>query len=128
MKSQDQLGKATGAAASTKLLLDTRDTDGTCDQACYVIFDPVRAALLSTYALVVAKIAKTHSGLISAFSLHLAKTGRVPVKLGWLLNKVENFRLIADYQGDPVGSADATWAVQQAQLFFQAMENFHKTA
>ena len=104
------------AAASAKLLLDTGDTDGACNRAYYAMFDAARAALLSPEAPVVAEVAKTHSGLISAFSLQLVKTGRVPVELGKALNKVEDLRLIADYKGDPIEAADATWAVQQAQL------------
>ncbi len=41
-----------------------------------------RAALLASGAPVEPEIAKTHNGLISAFSLHLVKTGRVSVELG----------------------------------------------
>lgn len=57
------------------------------------------------------EIAKTHNGLISAFSLHLVKPGRVPVELGKALNKTEELRLMADYKGDPVEEEDAAWAV-----------------
>ena len=70
---------------------------------------------------VVPKVVKTHSGLISAFSLHLVKTGQVSVELGKALNKVEDLRLIADYKGDQVELEDATWAVQQAERFVQTM-------
>jgi uncharacterized protein (UPF0332 family) len=47
-------------------------------------------------------VARTHSGLITAFSLHLVKPGLVAVEHGRSLNKVEDLRLIADYRGDPV--------------------------
>jgi len=52
-------------------------------------FDAARAALLSSGAPVEPEIAKTHNGLISAFSLHLVKTGRVSVELGKALNSAE---------------------------------------
>ncbi len=124
MRTQELLQKATRAVASAKLLLDSGDTDGACNRAYYAMFDAARAALLATEAPVVAEVAKTHSGLISAFSLHLVKTGRVPVELGKALNKVEDLRLIADYKGDEIEATDAAWAVQQAQLFVQAMKSF----
>ncbi len=44
--------------------------------ACYAMFDAARAALLASDAPVEPEIAKTHNGLISAFSLHLVKPGR----------------------------------------------------
>jgi len=123
VKAQELLEKATRAVASAKLLLDTGDTDGACNRAYYAMFDAARAALFATEAPVVAEIARTHSGLISAFSLHLVKTGRVSVELGKSLNKVEDLRLIADYKGDEVEAVDAAWAVQQAELFVQAMKS-----
>lgn len=124
MKEQELLEKATRAATSAKLLLDTGDTDGACNRAYYAMFDAARAALLASEAPVVPEVAKTHSGLITAFSLHLVKTGRVPVELGKALNKVEDLRLVADYKGDPVEVEDAAWAVRQARLFVQAMKTF----
>ena len=66
---------------------------------------------------------RERSGLISAFSLHLVKTGRVPVELGKALNKAEDLRLVADYKGDPIENEDAGWAVQQAEVFVHAMQS-----
>ena len=83
---------------------------------------------MASDAPVIPEIIKTHSGLISAFSLHLVKTGQVPVELGKALNKVEDLRLIADYKGDPVELEDATWAVQQAEGFVNAMKLLYKKA
>lgn len=122
MKAQELLEKAIRAASSAKLLLDTGDTDGACNRAYYAMFDAARAALLASGAPVGPEVAKTHSGLITAFSLHLVKTGQVSVELGKALNKVEDLRLVADYKGDPVEAEDAAWAVQQAQRFVQTMK------
>lgn len=47
-------------------------------------------------------MAKTHSGVISAFSLHLVKTGQLPVELGKALNRAAEIRLVADYTDDEV--------------------------
>ena len=122
MNADDLMAKAIQATTSAKVLLDTGDPDGACNRAYYAMFDAARSALLASDAPVERGVARTHSGLIAAFSLHLVKTGRVPVELGRSLNKVEDLRLIADYKGDPIGVEEATWAVSQAQAFVQAMQ------
>ena len=123
MNAQDLLAKAIQAAASAKLLLDAGDADGACNRAYYAMFDAARAALLASGAPVPAEIAKTHSGLISAFSLHLVKSGRVPVEFGKTLNKAEELRLIADYKGDPIENDAASWVVSEAHSFVQMMQD-----
>ena len=123
MNAQGLMAKAIQAAASAKLLLDAGDADGACNRAYYAMFDAARAALLASGAPVPAEIAKTHSGLISAFSLHLVKTGRVPVEFGKTLNKAEELRLIADYKGDPIESDAASWVVSEAHSFVQKMQD-----
>lgn len=123
MKARELLAKADQAAASAKLLLDAGDADGACNRAYYAMFDAARAALLASGAKVEAGISRTHSGLISAFSLHLVKTGRVPIELGKSLNKAEELRLIADYKGDPIEQTAASWVVAEAGRFVQEMRD-----
>jgi hypothetical protein len=55
--------------------------------------------------------------LITAFSLHLVKTGRFPIDLGRALNPVQELRLIAVYKGDPLDPGQAAWSVTQAKAF-----------
>ena len=43
------------------------------------------------------------------------------MELGKSLNKVEDLRLMADYKGDAVLKEDATWAVNQAEIFVEAL-------
>ena len=116
------MAKAQRALTSAKLLLDSGDVDGACNRAYYAMFDAARAALLSIHAPVPAEVARTHSGLITAFSLHLVKPGLVAVEHGRSLNKVEDLRLIADYRGDPVTLENAAWALEQAHSFLQAVQ------
>lgn len=120
MSPQDLMVKAAQASMSARLLLDAGDADGACNRAYYAMFDAARAALLF-FASDVAVTIRTHGGLISAFSLHLVKPGRVSVELGKSLNKVEDLRLIADYKGNPLTSSEAAWAVSQAQSFVDAI-------
>ena len=59
--------------------------------------------------------------MIAAFSLHLVKTGRVPVEFGKAFNRVADIRLVADYTGDEVDEATAAWAVSEASRFVAQM-------
>lgn len=127
MTPQELLVKADRALASAKLLLDSGDVDGACNRAYYAMFDAARAALLSIEAPVPAEVARTHSGLIAAFSLHLVKSGRIAIEHGRSLNKVEDLRLIADYRGDPVSLENAAWALDQASSFLAAVQALPKT-
>lgn len=115
------MAKAMQAAASAKVLLDAGDTDGACNRAYYAMFDAARAALLASGVYAEGEGARTHSGLISAFSLHLVKTGSVAVELGKAFNRTQELRTIADYKGDPIEKDDAAWAVKQAGEFVQTI-------
>jgi uncharacterized protein (UPF0332 family) len=116
------MAKAERAAESARLLLDAGDLDGACNRAYYAMFDAAKAALFASNTPVQPEEVRTHSGLISAFSLRLVKPGRVPVELGRALNKVEELRLIADYRGDSVDTEKAAWAVEQAKAFVEFMQ------
>ncbi len=114
--------KAQRALTSSITLLNDGDGDGACNRAYYAMFDAARAALIAAKSPVPPEIAKTHSGLIAAFSLHLVKTELFPKELGRSLNKAEDLRLVADYKGDPISLEDAQWTVQQAQIFVEQVE------
>lgn len=121
MSPQDLIAKARQASASAELLLKTGDMDGACNRAYYAMFDAARAALLVSTAPMEPEVARTHGGLIAAFSLHLVKTGRVAVELGKALNRAEELRLAADYKGDVIDADTAGEAVRQAHTFVGAM-------
>jgi uncharacterized protein (UPF0332 family) len=122
VNARDLLGKANRAAASARLLLDAGDVDGACNRAYYAMFDAARAALLASQAPVEAEVARTHGGLIAAFSLHLVKTGKVSVDLGRTLNRAEEVRLVADYRGDSVDREHADWMIIEARSFVDAIQ------
>lgn len=121
MKAAELMDKASRAVASAKLLLEAGDVDGACNRAYYAMFDAAKAALLWSGAPVEPTVARTHSGLISAFSLHLVKTGHIAVEFGRSMNRVSEIRLIADYTGDEVTADKAQSAVTQAALFVDAI-------
>jgi len=121
LKAKELFNKAQIAASSARILLNNGDVDGACNRAYYAMFDAARAALLASGADESVINTKTHSGLITKFSLELVKSGQVSVELGKSLNKVEDLRLTADYKGNAVLQEDATWAVNQADIFVQVL-------
>ena len=122
MNAVELMVKARRALASAQKLLQDDDGDGACNRAYYAMFDAARAALIASKAPVPPEIAKTHSGLISAFSLHLVKPNLFPVDLGRSLNKAEDLRLVADYKGDSIDAEEAIWVVQAAQAFIEEVD------
>lgn len=115
------MAKADRACSSARALLDLDDVDGACNRAYYAMFDAARAALLASGAPVAPDVGRTHSGLISAFGSHLVKNGPVSKDMGRLLNRAEETRLVADYNGDSVELSDAQEMVEQAETFVAAM-------
>lgn len=69
-------------------------------------------------------MAKTHRGLIAAFSEHVVKAGLLPAELGRSLNQVERIRLLADYTGEAIDDPRVRWAVDQATFFLEQVEKF----
>lgn len=111
------MAKARIACESARALLDRGDTDGACNRAYYAMFDAARAALLATSAEVTVNVGKTHSGVLTAFSLHLVKNGPVPRDIGRLLKQAEETRIVADYCGDSISPDDARRLVEAAETF-----------
>ena len=107
--------KACQALASSRTLLQAGDIDGACNRAAH-------GALDATEAIAPGAVLKTHHGLIAVFSKELVLNGKVDKALGRSLSKVHDMRLLADYQGEPIEEVDAVWAIEQANIFFEAIE------
>jgi len=107
VKPSDFMRKAESSLGAARLLLDNGYTDEACSRAYYAMFDAARAALLVANAPVEAEVARTHSGLMSAFSQHIVKPKLILQEIGRSLGQAQHVRLIADYKGDPVGAEDA---------------------
>jgi uncharacterized protein (UPF0332 family) len=116
--------RAQRTVASAKLLFDAADLNGACNRAYYAMFDAARAALLTVEEPLRSEVIKTHSGLITAFSLYLIKTGRIPERYGKALRQVDQIRLIADYSDAEIESADAATAIRLASDFVEAVGGY----
>ena len=124
MNSEQLIARAQRTVASAKLLFDAADLNGACNRACYAMFDAARAALLTVEEPLRSEAIKTHSGLITAFSLYLIKTGRIPEQHGKALRQVDQIRLIADYSDAEIETADAATAIRQASDFVAAVSGY----
>lgn len=122
MKPAEFMTKAARALASAQILLDAGDTDGACNRIYYAMFDSAKAALMATDAPPEAIDAKTHSGLIAAFSLHVVKRGFVVADHGRSFNRLHELRMIADYRGDIIEAPQVREAIADATAFLAAVE------
>ena len=113
--------KAGRALAAARLLLEANDTDGACNRAYYAMFDAAHAALFTLGIEKLDAPIKTHNGLVAMFGLHLVRGNRLPAEHGEALNAAQRFRQVADYTGDFVSLADATWAIERAEAFVAAI-------
>lgn len=116
------LEKADRAIGSAQLLLSAGDYEGACNRAYYAMFDAAKAALLFVQPDSDLSVAKTHNGLISAFGLHIVKSGLVDVSLGRVLNRGQTLRQIADYTGESLTSVDVEQMILDAKIFFMNIE------
>jgi len=115
--------KAARALAGARLLLAAQDTEGACNRAYYAMFDAAHAALLAAGISIAEGRAKTHAGLIAMFGKYLVQGALIDAEFGRSFNKVQRLRQLADYTGDDIALADAVWAVEQAEIFVQAIRD-----
>ncbi len=66
----------------------------------------------------------THRRLVGVFGERIIQPKLLAPEFGRALNKVQHFREVADYRGDPVSRDDAAWAVEQAEAFVAAIRSF----
>ena len=123
MTLEQYLLKARRALVSARLLLENGDIEGSCNRAYYAMFDAAHAALLRHQPGINPAETRTHNGLITAFGKHLIKTGLMTPELGRVLNQVEQIRLLADYTGEEIEPDKAAWAVEQATVFVETIQN-----
>lgn len=113
--------KAERAPASANMLLASGDSEGACNRAYYAMFNAARAALLSANLGGETDISRSHTGLITAFSLYIIKRGLIPDQHGPALNRAAQLRQIADYRGDPIEDNQVELLIASAASFVEAI-------
>ncbi len=117
------IAKAEAALSGARLLLRSGDPDGACSRAYYAMFDAAHAALFALGVQQLTAPIKTYNGLVAQFGQRVVLTGYMSAEYGETLNKVQRFRQVADYSGDPVSAENANWAVEQAEAFVAAIRS-----
>lgn len=117
-----QFLKALRALNESKTLLDLKLTDGACSRAYYAMFSAAHAVLWHEGVETADNIIKTHNGLTTMFSKEIIRKGLLDVSFGQALNRVMNFRLLADYEGDQPSIEDTATAVRMAEEFVAKIE------
>ena len=124
MKAAELIVRARRSATSAKILSDVGDLNGASNRAYYAMFDAARAALLASAAPVQSEMIKTHSGLITAFSLHLIKSGHIPAQYGKSLRQADQLRTIADYSDAEIDRDAAASVIANANNFVDAVDRY----
>ncbi len=117
------MAKAERCLSSAELLLESGDPDAACNRSYYAMFNAARAALL-IIGLSESAMSKTHSTLIGAFGLHIAKAELVPTEMGRLFSRESHRRLLSDYEGDGASVAEAQDSVANANRFVSAVRSW----
>ncbi len=115
------IAKAEAALSGARLLLRSGDAGGACSRAYSAMFHAAHAALFALGVQQLTAPIKTHNGLVAQFGQRVVLAGYMSAEHGEALNKVQRFRQLADYSGDPVGLENANWAVEQAEAFVAAI-------
>jgi len=115
--------KAATALSAARLLLRAGDTDGACNRAYFAMFDAAHAALLMAGIELPEAPVKTHNGLIALFGQHLVRTGHLDAEHGIAFNKVQNLRLLADYEGGPISIENAAGLRQPSGVRWRPRES-----
>ncbi len=123
MNASERIGNAQTSLVAARLLLKEGFERDACSRAYYAMFDAARAALTASGAPVSAEKARTHSGAISAFSLYLIKTGKLPAVHGARLSQAHQARLLADYQGDSVAPERASAVIDWASELIDSVKS-----
>ena len=89
----ESLLKAHDSLESAKALLEIGFEDGAVNRTYYAYFWAVKGLLLEKDIFV-----KSHSGTQSKFAEYFIKTGIIPEKYGKYLGRLEDKRVLADYE------------------------------
>jgi len=117
----DYLGKSERALDEARLLLREGKTEGACNRAYYAMHDAAHGALFAVGYETPDALVRTHHGPIAAFGKELVLGGKIHADFGRAFNKVQDMRLLADYDAEPPEPEAAKSAVVLAEAFVAAV-------
>ena len=120
MNTEQFLEKANRCLQTASINLEANDPDAACNRAYYAMHNAARGALFAARQRELSR-AKTHSGVISAFSEHLVKTGQIDQIYSRSLAIESNRRQLSDYEGDAISAEAAKESITSATAFVAAI-------
>ena len=116
------LTKAEEKLAVAKSLLRLKDYEDSVSRAYYCVFHAAQATLLTE-----GLSASTHQGLITLFSLHFVKSGKLEKKFGKFLTELKDDRERCDYEiYSTIDKKSAIESVKEAGEFLDGIQRYLK--
>jgi uncharacterized protein (UPF0332 family) len=116
------LSRAKMTVSSARMLLGTGDTNSAISRAYYAMFYAARAALNEIDPRLLRT--KQHATLIRRFGKHVVEARGFDRALGRAFAQTEDVRVAADYDEEPADEAIARKAVEGAEKFVAACQQF----
>ena len=111
------LAKSKEKLVVARSLLKLKDYEDAVSRAYYCVFHAAQAMLLTE-----GLSAHTHQGLISLFSSHFIKTGKLEKKLGKYLVELKDDRERSDYEiYSTIDKETATQSIKEADEFLKGI-------
>ncbi len=116
------LDRAETYIRSAELLLHEKDYDSSVSRSYYAMFFAAEAVLMHNSINF-----SSHKSVISLFGKHFVKTGIFKPKMGRILRRAYERRLVGDYSFSPqVGDEEAEEALGWAQEFVSNIKGYLK--
>lgn len=120
MTAERWLARAGQSVRAAAMISGEGDYNAACSRACYAMVYAARAALIAVGQPARAK-ARSHAGLIGAFSEFLVRPGVIKLSVARTIGFEQNRRLLADYEGEDMSTEDARAAIDHAEAFVSAV-------
>ena len=117
MRAEEHLERALRNLHAARSNMDSGFFEVAVNRSYYAAFEAARAALRELDL----PLPRSHSGLASKFGQHAVKDGLVREEAGRLLGKLEQDRLLADYEGDIPDREDAQDSLRMAKIVVESV-------
>lgn len=117
MRAEEHMERAFRNLDAARSNMDSGFFEVAVSRSYYAAFEAARAALRELDL----PLPRSHSGLASKFGQHAVKDGLVREEAGRLLGKLEQDRLLADYEGDIPDRKDAQESLKMAKIVVESV-------
>ncbi len=119
MRAKEHLHRAIRNLQAARSNIDSGFFEVAVNRCYYAALEAARGALLARGL----SLPKTHRGLASQFGRYVVKEGLVHEDVGQLLRRLEQDRLVADYEGAIPSSEDVQESLAMAESLVDSVRN-----